>query len=138
MPQCLSLTDTTGPASKSEKRMGTNRDIVFTYMHDSAYFFTTPSTFLSLFLSCTDAISQGNRELYNLTAQLSDSFKAHRPSNNSEPEGISVFYLCGGSPVTGKPKPLLTSPWLRKSTSDASLRTGPGRFPWLVAERTYI
>ena len=61
-----------------------------------------PSVSLGLFLSCTNAISQRNSGPCNPIARFFGSFKTPKPSGNSGPGYIRVFYLFGGSTISLK------------------------------------
>lgn len=101
-----------------------------------------PSASLGLFLSCTNAISQRNRGPYNPMACFFGSFKTPRPSSNSEPGYICVFYLFGGSTISLEEtqaasgvKWLFWNPMGLRSISDTS-ENKAGGFHLPVAEWT--
>lgn len=85
------------------------------------------SASLGLFLSCTNAISQRNSGPYNPIARFFGSFKTPRPSGNSGPGDVCVFYLFGGNtislnetPATSGVKRLFRNPMGLRSVSDTT------------------
>lgn len=86
-----------------------------------------PSASLGWFLSYTNAVSQRNSRPYNPIARYFDSVKTPRPSSNSEPSNVCVFYLFGESTIslketqaTSRVKWLFRTPMGLRSVSDTS------------------